>query len=880
MKKQNQFSFWKKNKTLAKTVTAFSLFAMVFSLNVLPLTASYAHAEEVSESSSVSESVSVSESTSVSDSSSNSSENSVEGGEESSSEVSQNSNESLNNNANGSANVNVNGNSGSSVKVETKTNTSTDTETSTSGNGSASAKSSATASVNVSVNSSVAEDDSDVSPECRPADFDENGVVDTRDILAFFNAWRDEGDPKHDSTDLNANGSADQGDVLAFLDIWEDCSTDAPQMCFAPVRGGGAADLGNENLQNILNTYTNGNNEDPIDAVEDQKNYEAWEATVSGELGSSGLTCAEADWDGNGEIDTRDIIDFLNDWNAEAPETNLNNDQTIDAIDFYVFLKLWKTCYAGDEVQLDGGEMEVELIAHEASNPMVFGYYTNGDLENFTPVFKVGNHTDYPSVPLLNMGGEKDFTVPYFADDMFTEEVGFAVDIQGNGTYTFATDRSLNSGTDAQILVYDFVQGEYILALEDVVYSNSDKDFDDLVVRVTAKSCDGDGGDGGDGDELTAPVLVSPTNEAYVNGSVLESIWNAVSGAVEYLYQRLSNPQGDNDDVEFATTTSETSLTQEDLEEQVYWWRVKALGEDGEESDWSETWKVTIDNTAPVSNDSLVSGSSFEGSINVSGSTTDNWNVRSIVFSQAVSSGATCGEFSQVSTKTLDHNSSSTIEWNHSFELSEAGTYCLKAEGVDYAGNKEVGTAAVNISFTPDEDDNGGGDGGNGDDDGNGGGGGSNNDDDDDGGSSSGGGRWRGGGRVLGASTEDLSDLEAQLEAARQLLLTLLNQRLYDLQSQLANLTGDPSLGPQFAGGVGGGQVLGVAQAQDFEGEALDEEVEELDEATTTLDADDEDNEISPDETNWGRILLWILFIIIILVLLWLAFRKKKTTTT
>jgi|GEM_PF-2295293 len=48
------------------------------------------------------------------------------------------------------------------------------------------------------------------------ADFDRDGVANTRDVLAFLNAWN-AGDPR---ADLNGDGSNDTRDVLLFLNEW------------------------------------------------------------------------------------------------------------------------------------------------------------------------------------------------------------------------------------------------------------------------------------------------------------------------------------------------------------------------------------------------------------------------------------------------------------------------------------------------------------------------------------------------------------------------------------------------------------------------------------------------------------------------------------
>jgi hypothetical protein len=55
----------------------------------------------------------------------------------------------------------------------------------------------------------------ELGPSCR-ADFDANWNVDTRDILAFLNAWN-AGDP---ASDCDANGVIDIRDVICFLNRW------------------------------------------------------------------------------------------------------------------------------------------------------------------------------------------------------------------------------------------------------------------------------------------------------------------------------------------------------------------------------------------------------------------------------------------------------------------------------------------------------------------------------------------------------------------------------------------------------------------------------------------------------------------------------------
>ena len=52
-------------------------------------------------------------------------------------------------------------------------------------------------------------------PDC-VADFNDDGAVNTIDVLAFLNAWVAK-DPK---ADINGDGSVNTLDVLAFLNLW------------------------------------------------------------------------------------------------------------------------------------------------------------------------------------------------------------------------------------------------------------------------------------------------------------------------------------------------------------------------------------------------------------------------------------------------------------------------------------------------------------------------------------------------------------------------------------------------------------------------------------------------------------------------------------
>ncbi|VAX39189.1 hypothetical protein MNBD_PLANCTO03-2044 [hydrothermal vent metagenome] len=53
------------------------------------------------------------------------------------------------------------------------------------------------------------------------------------------------------------------------------------------------------------------------------------------------LLACPADFNADGEVDTRDVLAFLNAWTADAPEADFNADGTIDTRDVLAFLNAW-----------------------------------------------------------------------------------------------------------------------------------------------------------------------------------------------------------------------------------------------------------------------------------------------------------------------------------------------------------------------------------------------------------------------------------------------------------------------------------------------------------------------------------------------------------
>jgi hypothetical protein len=103
--------------------------------------------------------------------------------------------------------------------------------------------------------------------------------------------------------------------------------------------------------------------------------------------------------------------------------------------------------------------------------------------------------------------------------------------------------------------------------------------------------------------DITAPTVpnpVSPNNNSIFNVSQVTFIWNRsqdnLSGVKEYELQIASNQSFVNP---ITFTTSDTTLSVSNLNDGVYYWRVRAKDYAGNLSGWSDVWSYEIDMTAP-----------------------------------------------------------------------------------------------------------------------------------------------------------------------------------------------------------------------------------------------------------------------------------------
>lgn len=98
------------------------------------------------------------------------------------------------------------------------------------------------------------------------------------------------------------------------------------------------------------------------------------------------------------------------------------------------------------------------------------------------------------------------------------------------------------------------------------------------------------------------PVLLSPGNGVPVSGNGLVNDWDDVADAHHYTYQSYNvNGSGDCNlnDIRWTEDYLASNTNSRDVADLVFCWRVKAVDELGNESEWSDLWKTVVDNTIP-----------------------------------------------------------------------------------------------------------------------------------------------------------------------------------------------------------------------------------------------------------------------------------------
>jgi hypothetical protein len=158
------------------------------------------------------------------------------------------------------------------------------------------------------------------------------------------------------------------------------------------------------------------------------------------------------------------------------------------------------------------------------------------------------------------------------------------------------------------------------------------------------------------------------------------------------------------------TTYPTSSQYSGSLNEGIHYIKVRAKDVAGNYSEWSNECSITADWTVPISTmTSPTDGETYTGiPISITGNTQDTYSVASVKLSYAEYTGSACGAtYTQIPAGELNiaqnpiqnTGGSNPFVWNVDWTPSATGSYCIKAQGTDLAGNEESSFVVENVTY-------------------------------------------------------------------------------------------------------------------------------------------------------------------------------------
>ena len=239
--------------------------------------------------------------------------------------------------------------------------------------------------------------------------------------------------------------------------------------------------------------------------------------------------------------------------------------------------------------------------------------------------------------------------------------------VDSNGTKVAGpgTVNESSSFTDIKFFDWDTTavdDGEYTIKLEARDAANN-KDAGSRVWKIVTV----------DNTPPEVPTLLSPANNSYQNGASLLSDWTDVLDANNYIYESYHDEKASNLRWHAEYTQSQKSAS--NVANSIFWWRVKAVDAIGNESAWSDLWKVTIDNDAPtVTVDAL---NTNDNTPELTGTVSDNYGIATIevtVDGQVLSA--------------KDNNDGTWTLADNTLSALADGLYDVSVKATDLAGNE------------------------------------------------------------------------------------------------------------------------------------------------------------------------------------------------
>lgn len=211
---------------------------------------------------------------------------------------------------------------------------------------------------------------------------------------------------------------------------------------------------------------------------------------------------------------------------------------------------------------------------------------------------------------------------------------------------------------------------------------------------------------------LIAPTNLAPADGIYTNDPNFADTWDATApsdGGYDYQTANSLNSHNtlgqviyrDNsfNDNNYSTANGTVKRLNSGTPEGVYYWQVRTVAPDGEKSDWSTPQQVTVDRTAPTLNLSGVTdGQVLRGTVNLNASVTDD--NQSVLYLALFKPGHEGYDATKVFVNTNIGQSNYTGVWNTNTTDAPDGTYTLRLEAKDLAGNDSKKDVKVVVDNT------------------------------------------------------------------------------------------------------------------------------------------------------------------------------------
>lgn len=275
--------------------------------------------------------------------------------------------------------------------------------------------------------------------------------------------------------------------------------------------------------------------------------------------------------------------------------------------------------------------------------------------------------------------------------------------VDGASKYEYVTTYQL--GGNPQVYNDTSDAGNYVLGGSTITRHNNGAPESTYTWKVRAIDSTGTAGPWSSESKVTVdttkpdvPTLASPVNNAVVNGGTLVNKWNAANGAAKYVYQSYNNASATSIRWTETTTSLQKSATNV-ANGTTFWWRVKAIDGAGNESAWSDLWKVTIDNVAP----SVPTGGTPHSTTLNTNDFDFNWNASSDNQTGAISYEFRASQnVNQVGSAPDDSGAwTSGVLSSPMIHSSGAGdgTWYWQVRAIDPAGNKSAWSQVWNVTL-------------------------------------------------------------------------------------------------------------------------------------------------------------------------------------